>query len=56
MCETRWRAKGVMDTKTHTIFYSGKEKGAHEAGVAFLVDKNMKQNILDFKPVNENVL
>jgi exonuclease III len=53
--ETRWHGKGVMDTKTHTIFYSGKEKGTYEAGVAFLVDKNMKQNILDFKPINENI-
>jgi exonuclease III len=50
--ETRWRGKGAMDT---TLFYSGKEKGTHEAGVAILVDKKMKQKILDFKPINENI-
>jgi hypothetical protein len=43
-----------MDTKTH-IFYSGKEKRTHETGVTLLVDKKMKQNILDFKPINENI-
>jgi exonuclease III len=41
--ETRWHGKGVMDTKTHRIFYSAKEKGTHEAGVAFLVDKKMNR-------------
>jgi hypothetical protein len=43
-----------MDTIPHTIFYNGKEKGTHEAGAAFLLDKNRKRNILDFKPINEN--
>jgi len=34
--ETRWLEKGVMDTKTHSILYSGKEDDAHELGVAFI--------------------
>jgi exonuclease III len=33
--------------------YSGKEKCAHEAGVAFFVDKTIKRNILKFDPINE---
>jgi hypothetical protein len=28
--------------------YSGKEKGAHEAGVAFIIDKTIKRNIIKF--------
>ena len=46
--ETRWQGKDIMDTKSHTIFYSGKEKGFREFGVAFVVERNMKWNVLDF--------
>jgi hypothetical protein len=39
-----------MDMKSHTLFYSGKEEGTRELGVAF-----MKRNILDFKAVDERI-
>jgi len=42
-----------MDMKSHTLFYSGKEKGVREFGVAFVVERNMKRNVLDFKAVDE---
>jgi exonuclease III len=51
--EIRLLGKGIFDTRSHTVLYSGKEKGAHEAGVAFIVDKTIKRNILKFDPVNE---
>jgi hypothetical protein len=46
--EIRWLGKGIFDTRSHTVLYSGKEKGAHEAGVAFIIDKTIKRNILKF--------
>jgi exonuclease III len=51
--ETRWQCKDIMDMKSHTLFYSGKEKGVREFGVAFVVERNMKRNVLDFKAVDE---
>ena len=53
--ETRWRGKDIMDMKPHTLFYSGKEGGTREFGVAFVVERNMKRNILDFKAVDERM-
>jgi len=44
-----------MDMKSHTLFYSGKEKGVREFGVAFVVERNMKRNVLDFKAVDERI-
>ena len=51
--EIRWQNKGIMDMKSHTLLYSGKEGGTREFGVAFVVERNMKQNILVFKAVDE---
>jgi len=44
----RWQGKDIMDMKSHTLFYSGKEKGFREFGVAFVFERNMKRNVLDF--------
>ena len=41
--------------KSHTLFYSGKEKGVREFGVAFVAERNMKWNVLDFKAVDERI-
>ena len=53
--ETRWQGKDIMDMKSHTLFYSGKEEGTREFGVAFIVERNMKRNVLDFKAVDERI-
>jgi len=42
-----------MDMTSHTLFHSGKEEGSREFGVAFVVERNAKQNVLDFKAVSE---
>jgi hypothetical protein len=44
-----------MDMKSHTLFYSGKEEGTREFGVAFVVERNMKQNVLDFKAIDKRL-
>ena len=51
--ETRWQGKDIMDKKSHTLFCSGKEGGTREFGVAFVVERSMKQGILDFKAVDK---
>jgi exonuclease III len=53
--ETRWQGKDIMDTKSHTLFYCGKKEGTRELGVAFIVERGMKRNILDFKAVDERI-
>ena len=37
--ETRWQGKDIMDTKSHTLFYSGKEKDTREFRMTCVVDK-----------------
>jgi len=51
--ETSRQGKDIMDMKSHTLFCSGKEEGTRESGVAFVVERNMKQNVLDFRAVDE---
>jgi hypothetical protein len=46
--ETRWLGSGIHDLKKHSILYSGKERGNHEFGVAFVVGKSLGVNIIDF--------
>ena len=53
--EVRWLGSGIMDLKAHTICYSGKKDGVKEFGVAFIIKKEIKGSILDFKPVNERI-
>jgi endonuclease/exonuclease/phosphatase family metal-dependent hydrolase len=54
------QGKDIMNMKhththTHTHFYSGKEEGIIKCGVAFIVERNMKRNVLDFKAVDKRL-
>jgi exonuclease III len=53
--ETRWQGKDIMDMKSHTLFYSSKEEGTRELGVAFIVERSIKRNIFDFKAVDKRI-
>lgn len=53
--ETRWLGSEITDMRAHTILKNGKSTGNQEFGVAFMVDKALKPQILDFKPVNERL-
>jgi len=53
--ETRWQGKDIINMKSHTLFYNGKEGGTREFGVAFVVERHMKQNVIDFTAVNERM-
>lgn len=45
----------VFLTEGHTVLHSSKNDKA-ELGVSFIVEKEIKDNILDFKPINEHML
>jgi exonuclease III len=53
--ETRWLGSGMQDLKKHSILYSGKERGSHEFGMAFIVGNSMGVNIMDYQPVSESI-
>jgi exonuclease III len=53
--ETRWQGKDIKDMKSHTLFYNGKEMRRREFEVAFVVERKMKWNVLDFKAVDERM-
>ena len=53
--ETKWTGVEIWDTKTHTIFSSGKNKSAKEGGVAFVVDRSIRANAIDVILVNERI-
>ena len=45
--ETRWTGREEMwDTKSHTIFSSGKMRSSNKGGISFVVDTSEKSNIL----------
>jgi exonuclease III len=52
--ETRWLGNEIWDTETHS-FEQRKETRTREAGVAFILDKVMKRNIINFDPINERI-
>ncbi|KAG8235372.1 hypothetical protein J437_LFUL012583, partial [Ladona fulva] len=45
--ETRWKGNGTFDTRNHTVF--------HKCGVAFKVNKRLKESVLNFKPINKRI-
>jgi hypothetical protein len=52
--DRRWQGD-IPDMKLHTLFYSGKEKGTKEFGLAFVVERSMKRQVLDFKTVDDRI-
>jgi len=47
--------EGHKGHATTEFFYSGKEKGTVVFWVAFVVERSMKRNVLDFKAVDEQM-
>lgn len=52
--ETRWKGDGQINNKNFTLLYSGDKKQG-QYGVAFMVMREMKENIIQFKPINERL-
>lgn len=53
--ETRWNEHNIWDTEDFTILSSGKEPGTNAGGVAFMVDRSIRGNIMDFKARNNRL-
>jgi exonuclease III len=53
--ETRWLGQGVHDYKEFTIFHSGDNDDSHELGTIFIVGKKLRNNVIDFWPINERI-
>ncbi|XP_014473798.1 PREDICTED: craniofacial development protein 2-like [Dinoponera quadriceps] len=52
--ETRRHGNGINDVKGHSVLYSGKKKGTHESGVAFIANQTFKNNIID-QAINDRI-
>ena len=52
--ETRWQGRGEIDKKHFTVRYSGGEnQGLY--GVAFLIGGRLRNNVMEFKPINKRM-
>jgi len=51
--EIRWPGTEIMDTGDFTILYSGSMKSV--LGTGFVVSKEYKGSIMEFKPINERI-
>ena len=50
-----WQGKDITDIKSHILFYSAKENGTTQLGVAFVVNRSMKRKVLDFKAADDRI-
>lgn len=53
--ETRWPFNGKLNSKSHTLYYSGCDDGNHYAGVGIAVRKTLTESVITFEPVNERL-
>ena len=55
LCEVRWKGSGnvVTDNGNH-LYYSGEEK-YHKNGVGFLIHKDIKDFVAEFKPISSRI-
>jgi exonuclease III len=51
--EVRWDGSGRVDKKRYAMFYSGTQTKTGQYGTGFIVTKRMKNNIVQFEPINE---
>jgi hypothetical protein len=51
--EVRWDGSGRVDKKRDAMFCSGTQTKTGQYGKGFIVTKRMKNNILQFEPINE---
>jgi len=52
--EVRWIGHGVLEKRDHTVFYSCDRK-QHLLGVGFVVKKNLKHLVMDFKAISTRI-
>ncbi|XP_042906181.1 craniofacial development protein 2-like [Parasteatoda tepidariorum] len=52
--EMRWTGSGVMDKRNCSIYYSCHDR-LHQFGTGFIVNKRIRDKVIEFKPVNERI-
>ena len=52
--ESRWPGKGTA-IKNNFILYSGHKSDKYEFQTGFYIGRYIKENVLDFEPVNERI-
>lgn len=52
---TKWNSCMITGMSSYTIFKSGRLSGKCEFGLAFIVDRNFKASVIDFKPAHERL-
>ena len=56
LCEVRWKNFGEHQTEDgHVLFYSG-ESDKHTNGVGFLVNRTIKNCVLECQPISSRVI
>lgn len=53
--ELRWKDAGVIVKKDYTLYYSGIPKKTGQKNTGFWINRNIKDKILGFEPINERI-
>lgn len=53
--ESNWNGCEVSDMRSYITFESGKLSNKHELGVTFIVHRDFKANVVDFKPIHKRL-
>ena len=55
--ECRWTGSGKVRLVTgETVYYSGREDGMHQSGVAVMISKEGEKLVMEWNPVNERIV
>jgi exonuclease III len=53
--EIRWKRRGQIDKPDCTLLYSGAEEKTGQLGTGFVINKTMKECLLEFEPQSNRI-